>query len=114
MKTAYFTLTTQDALEQAAGEGAGALWVRTPPAPRGAGKVIDLAAWKARKEQEALEEDAWTEEDELAWLLETEELPPPPERRPRRAHPSLPLRELAATLSAVCAAAALVLWALAF
>lgn len=129
MKTDYYVLITQDALsmgeglEKAAGEERQAIWVRQPEqhpqARRGENNVIDLAAWKARQELEALAladgaEEAWDEADDLDWLLETVETPAVPARRPRRAHPTLPLRELAATLSVAGAAAALVLHVLAF
>ena len=109
-------------LEKAAGEGRQAVWVRQPEqrpqAGRGGNNVIALAAWKARRELEAREqadgaEEVWDEADELDWLLETVETPAVPARRPRRAHPTLPLRELAATLSVAGAAAALVLHVLA-
>ena len=127
MKTDLYMLTTRDALSmggglgKAAGEERQTVWVRQPPeqrpqAKRGGNNVIDLAAWKARRELEALEqaEGAWDEADELEWLPETVEAPAVPARRPRRAHPTLPLRELAATLSVAGAAAALVLHVLAF
>lgn len=130
MKTDYYTLITQDALssmgkelEKAAGEERQTVWVRQPEqrpqARRGGNNVIDLAAWKAQRELEALEqadeaEGSWDEADDLEWLLETVETPAVPARRPRRAHPTLPLRELAATLSVAGAAAALVLHILAF
>lgn len=126
MKTDYYTLITRDdlstggGLEKAAGEEGQAVWVRQPgqrpQARRGGNNVIDLAAWKARRELETLEqaEDAWEEADELTWLLEADGIPAVPARRPRRAHPTLPLRELAATLSVAGAAAALVLHVLAF
>lgn len=127
MKTAYYTLTTQDALslgeslERASGEERQTIWIRQPaqtPAPRGGNNVIDLAAWKAAREQEALEEaawqDAWCDEDEPDWLLETDEAPAAPVRRPRREHPALLRGELAATLSVIGATAALVLRFLAF
>lgn len=126
MKTDYYTLITRDALpadgglEKAAGGERQAVWVRRPEqrpqARRGGNNVVDLAAWKARRELEALEqaEGAWDEADDLEWLLETVETPAVPARRPRRAHPTLPLRELAATLSVAGAAAALVLHVLAF
>ena len=128
MKTDYYMLTTRDVLsmggelEKAAGEGRQAVWVRQPEqrprAGRGGNNVIDLAAWKAQRELEAPEqaggaEEAWDEADELAWLPETDVTPAVPARRPRRAHPALPLRELAATLSVAGAAAALVLHVLA-
>lgn len=126
MKTDYYTLITRDALlmggglEKAAGEERQAVWVRQPgqrvQARRGGNNVIDLAAWKAQQELEALEqaEEAWSEADDLEWLPETAETPAVPARRPRRAHPTLPLRELAATLSVAGAAAALALHVLAF
>lgn len=132
MKTDYYMLITRDALsmdgglEKAAGEERQAVWVRQPEqrpqTTRGGNNVIDLAAWKAKRELEALEQadwagevwdEAWDEADELDWLLETEVTPAVPARRPRREHPTLPLLELAATLSVAGAAAALVLHVLA-
>lgn len=128
MKTAYYMLTTQDALrsdhglDKASGEGHQAVWIRQPGqrtsrGPVGGDNVIDLAAWKAAREQEALEQAGQTDwdeaEDELDWLLDLEldEAPVIPARRPRREHPTL-RGELAAALSAVGATAAMVLQAL--
>lgn len=128
MKTAYYMLTTQDtvslggSLEKAAGEEHQAVWVRQPEqrtqVRRGGDNVVDLAAWKAQKEQEALEQAGWTDEDEaeseLDWLLDLNETPAVPARRPRREHPTLLRSELAATLSVVGATAAMILQFLAF
>lgn len=127
MKTAYYMLTTQDAvslgkhLEKAAGEERQTVWVRQPEqraqVRRGGDNVIDLAAWKARKEEEELEQAGWEDgedaEDALDWLLELAETPEVPARRPRREHPTL-RGELAAALSSVGAAAAMVLQFLSF
>lgn len=126
MKTDYYTLITQDApsaggeLEKAAGGERQAVWVRQPEqrpqTRRGGNNIIDLTEWKARRELEALEraEDAWDETDQPDWLPGLDAAPAVPARRPRRAHPTLPLGELAATLSVAGAAAALVLRVLAF
>lgn len=128
MKTAYYMFATQDTvslnggLEKAAGEERQALWVRQPEqrsqVRRGGDNVVDLAAWKAQKEQEALEQAGWTDEeeteDELDWQLELDETPAVPVRRPRREHPTLLRGELAATLTVVGATAAMVLRFLAF
>ena len=107
MKTAYYMLTTQDtvslggSLEKAAGEEHQAVWVRQPEqrtqVRRGGDNVVDLAAWK-----------------ELDWLLDLNETPAVPARRPRREHPTLLRSELAATLSVVGATAAMILQFLAF
>lgn len=130
MKTAYYTLTTQnilaldESLKKASGEECRVTWVRQPEQPvrRGGNNVVELAAWKAAREREALETarwmdegpDEWADEEELDRLAEAYEVPAAPARRPRREHPALPLLELAATLSVVGAAAALIFRVLAF
>ena len=131
MKTAYYMLTTQDAmgerLEKAAGGERQVTWIRQPerraPVRGGGSNVIDLAAWKAERalepEQDTLEGAGWLDEgpeETLELLCEEDEAAAPPVRRARRDHTRCGwLRgELAATLSVAGAAAALVLRVLAF
>lgn len=68
METTYYTLTAREilvegaAMQRASGDGARQLVcvrkaAHTAPAPQG--KVIDLAAWKAAREEEARLEELW-------------------------------------------------------
>ena len=68
METTYYTLTAREilvegaAVQRASGDGARQLvCVRkaAQPAARSEGKVIDLAAWKADREEEARLEELW-------------------------------------------------------
>ncbi len=68
METTYYTLTAREilvegaAVQRASGDGARQLvcvrkTAQTAPVPQG--KVIDLAAWKADREEEARLEEQW-------------------------------------------------------
>ena len=110
METTYYTLTSReviisgDGVAQAAG-GAPERQVvllrtaaNTASAPARAGNVIDLAAWKSAREEEArLEEEWYGGEDEAPAQ------PAPAQPRSRRSHRSAVLLggELLATLSVV-------------
>ena len=68
METTYYTLTAREilvegaAVQRASGDGARQLvCVRKAPqnAPADGGKVIDLAAWKAHREELARLEEEW-------------------------------------------------------
>ena len=70
METTYYTLTARKilvegaAVQRASGDSARQLvCVRKAAqnAPAGGGKVIDLAAWKADREEEARPEELWYE-----------------------------------------------------
>lgn len=115
METTYYTLNAReilvsgDAVEQASGGGARqyicvARREARPERP-GGGKVIDLAAWKADREEEARLESEWYD-----GVDERLERPTPAEPRERRDHsrPVLVGGELLATLSVVGAMAVLV------
>ena len=112
METTYYTLTAREILvtgagvEKASGDGARQLvCVRRAAEEReraGAGKVIDLAAWKAGREEEARLEELWFEEAD-----EIPEEPSAPVRRARRSHKSVLNLELWATLSVVAVMTAL-------
>lgn len=108
METTYFTLTarevliSQEAAEQVSGGGARQL-VCVPraafrPAETEKGKVIDLAAWKAGREEEARLEEEW-----YGGVDERLEQPAAPAPRARRDHsrPALIGGELLASLSVV-------------
>ncbi len=93
METTYYTLTAREilvegaAVQCASGDGARQLvCVRktAKSAPVAAGKVIDLAAWKADREEEARLEELWYDGVDEA-LEEEREIPAP---RARRSHKS--------------------------
>ena len=108
METTYYTLTAReiivsgDAVEKVSGGARQLVCVRKAAAPVEEapvrGKVIDLAAWKADREEEAL-----TEEERYADADEVQEAPPQREHRPRRDHGRTVLLggELLATLSVI-------------
>lgn len=97
METTYYTLTAREilvegaAVQRASGDGARQLVcvrkaAQTAPAP--AGKVIDLAAWKADREEETRLEELWygdVEENLGEDLADEYEIPAP---RARRNHKS--------------------------
>ena len=110
METTYYTLTSReviisgDGVAQAAG-GAPERQVvllrtaaNTASAPARADNVIDLAAWKSAREEEARLEEEW-----YGGVDEAPAQPAPAQPRPRRSHRSAVLLggELLATLSVV-------------
>ena len=116
METMYYTLTSReiivsgDGVAQAAG-GAPERQVvllrraaNAGAAPARADNVIDLAAWKSAREEEARLEDEW-----YGGVDEALAQPAPAQPRPRRSHRSAVLLggELLATLSVVGAMAVL-------
>lgn len=91
METTYYTLTAREilvegaAVQRASGDSARQLvCVRkaAQTAPAAGGKVIDLAAWKADREEEARLEELWY--DGVDEALEEEPAAPAP--RVRREH----------------------------
>lgn len=105
METTYYTLTareiivTGDAVANVAGAPARQLvCVRKPAGKETPGKnnVIDLAAWKADREEERRLEAEWY--DGVDRRLEQ---PAEPVRRPRWEHRALLAGELLATLSVI-------------
>lgn len=114
METTYYTMTAReilaegDGVREASGGARQVVCVRRDirrPEERGAGKVIDLAAWKAHREEEARLEELWYgSEDEAAG-----EPAVPAAPRARREHGRRLLLggELLATLSVVAVMAAL-------
>ena len=95
METTYYTLTAREilvegaAVQRASGDGARQLvCVRktAQPAARSEGKVIDLAAWKADREEEARLEELWYDgvDERLSREFEEEFAAPAP--RARRSH----------------------------
>ena len=91
METTYYTLTAREilvegaAVQRASGDSARQLvcvrkTAQTAPAP--AGKVIDLAAWKADREEETRLEELWY--DGVDERLEAEREVPAPRTRSRR------------------------------
>lgn len=117
METTYYTLTAREILVEGAevqqacgGSGRRLVCVRRAPETRPAepaGKVIDLAAWRADREAEA-DELAWTED---AWA-EPEERPAPAPRRARARHRSALGLEVLATLSVTAVALVLLVQAI--
>lgn len=123
MKTVHYTFTTWNESAMASGfDGAGtahqAALIREPQRKArtlGGDNVIDLTAWRAANlledEEEPLEELDWTgeayEEREEPELY----IPAP---RPRKSRRAAVAAELAATVSVVAAALAVILWVLAF
>ena len=116
METTYYTLTAREILVEGAevqqacgGSGRRLVCVRRAPAARpaeSAGKVIDLAAWRADRGEE--DEPAWTED---AWA-EPEERPAPAPRRARARHRSALGLEVLATLSVTAVALVLLVQAI--
>lgn len=113
METTYYTMTAReilaegDGVREASGGARQVVCVRRDirrPEERGAGKVIDLAAWKAHREEARLEELWYGSEDEAAG-----EPAVPAAPRARREHGRRLLLggELLATLSVVAVMAAL-------
>lgn len=105
METTYYTLTareiivTGDAVANAAGAPARQLvCVRKPAAvqPPERNNIIDLAAWKAAKEEESHLEAEW-----YAGVDQRLEQPAEPVCRPRRDHRVSLGGELLATLSVI-------------
>ena len=93
METTYYTLTAREilvegaAVQRASGDSARQLvCVRkaAQSAPAAGGKVIDMAAWKADREEEACLEELWY--DGVDEALEEEYAAPAP--RARRVHKS--------------------------
>lgn len=95
METTYYTLTAREilvegaAVQRASGDGARQLvCVRraAQSVPAAEGKVIDLAAWKADREEEARLEELWYDgvDESLGEELEMEYAAPAP--RARRSH----------------------------
>lgn len=93
METTYYTLTAREilvegaAVQRASGDSARQLVcvrkaARTVPA--GGGKVIDLAAWKADREEEARLEELWYEGVDEA--QEEEAAAPAPRARRKHKH----------------------------
>ena len=91
METTYYTLTAREilvegaAVQRASGDSARQLvcvrkTAQTTPVPEG--KVIDLAAWKADREEEARLEELWY--DGVDERLEAEHEVPAPRARSRR------------------------------
>lgn len=112
METTYYTLTAREIIAEGetvakvSGGGAARQLVcvrRGAQRPEREGKVIDLAAWKADREEEARLEELWY--DGVDESLETEPVPPP--ARERRGHARVFNLELAATLSVIAVMAAL-------
>ena len=116
METTYYTLTareimvTGDAVEKVSGGARQLVCVRKAARPvedtPARGKVIDLAAWKADREEEARLEEEWYD-----GVGEALEQPVEQVRRPRRDHKRTVLigGELLATLSVIGAMAILAL-----
>lgn len=95
METTYYTLTAREilvegaAVQRASGDGARQLvCVRKAarPAARNEGKVIDLAAWKADREEEARLEKLWYDgvDERLSQELEENFAQPAPRARRSR------------------------------
>lgn len=113
METTYYTLTAREilvegaAVQRASGDSARQLvCVRkaAQTAPVGGGKVIDLAAWKADREEEARLEELWY--DGVDEALEEEYIAPAP--RARKAHKSALNLELWSSLAVIGVMAVLV------
>ena len=116
METTYYTLTareimvTGDAVEKVSGGARQLVCVRKAARPvedaPARGKVIDLAAWKADREEEARLEEEWYDGVDEALEQPVEQV-----RRPRRDHKRTVLigGELLATLSVIGAMAILAL-----
>lgn len=112
METTYYTLTHREILvsgeriAQAAGGGPErqVVLLRRAAAPR-ANNVIDLAAWRSAREEEARLEQAW-----YGGVDEALAQAAPAQPRPRRAHRQAVLLggELLATLSVIGAMAVLI------
>lgn len=94
METTYYTLTAREimvegaAVQRASGDSARQLvCVRraADSAPRGGSKVIDLAAWKADREEEQRLEELWYDGVDERLAAEPEELVCS-RRNPRRKH----------------------------
>lgn len=108
METTYYTLTareimvTGDAVEKVSGGSRQLVCVRKAARPveenPARGKVIDLAAWKADREEEARLEEEWYDGVDEALERPVEHV-----RRPRRDHKRTVLigGELLATLSVI-------------
>lgn len=121
METMYYTLTAREilvegaAMQRASGDGARQLVCVRKAAqsePAG-GKVIDLAAWKADREEEARLEELWygdvaaeafDPEYEEAAASETEYV-----RRERRSHKAAQRLELISCAAVIAVMAALVI-----
>lgn len=95
METTYYTLTAREilvegaAVQRASGDSARQLvCVRkaAKPAVRNEGKVIDLAAWKADREEEARLEELWYDGVDERLSSEFEETFTEPAPRARRSH----------------------------
>lgn len=119
METINYTLTArgivaEGELEQVAGGARRVMLVRSKKSEGrqvGGDNVIDLAAWKAHREevrwlQTDGEEAAWKADDQLE---PDEVLDTAPSRRERRTHTALLTGEILATLSVIAVAAALVM-----
>ena len=103
METTYYTLTAREilvegaAVQRASGDSARQLvcvrkTAHAAPAP--AGKVIDLAAWKADREEEARLEELWYDGVDEALggdLADEYEVPAPPVRRSHKSALNLDL-----------------------
>lgn len=116
METTYYTLTAREilvegeAVEKACGGARQLVCVRRAaerPEARNEGKVIDLAAWKADREEEARLEELWYDGVDEA----LEEPAAPAQPRARRDHRRTVLfgGELLATLSVTAVMAALLM-----
>ena len=118
METTYYTLTAREILVEGAevqqacgGSGRRLVCVRRAPEARPAepaGKVIDLAAWRADRETEEdgplWAEDAWAEPEDHP-------VPTPRRARARRSRSALGL-EVLATLSVTAVALVLLVQAI--
>ena len=105
METTYYTLTAREilvegaAVQRASGDGARQLVCvrKAACSAPAAGKVIDLAAWKADREEEARLEELWY--DGVDKALEEEFAAPAP--RPRKVHKSKLGMDLWATMAVI-------------
>lgn len=124
MKTAFYTLTTQEnllldgQLKKASGGASHVMWIREPDRRPKRGEVISLNAWKAAREED-MEEDGELDVSEPLRVLE-----PPVETEVETVSleadttPSfwdrviLPASEVVATLFVLGTVAALAFWVL--
>lgn len=109
METTYYTLTAREilvegaAVQRASGDGARQLVCvrKTAQSAPAAGKVIDLAAWKADREEEERLEQLWygdLDEDFGEDLEDSYEIPAP---RVRRVHKSFLNLEVWSSLAVI-------------
>lgn len=117
METTYYTLTAREilvegaAVQRASGDGARQLvCVRKAErsAAENAGKIIDMAAWKADREEEARLEEPWYGDEDERLGHEFEETFAKPAPRARRTRKSVLNPDVWASAAVIGAMAILV------